>query len=61
MIQPVVYKSSLRDSRDIFRDLEFWKTRPPAERIAAVDLLRKQYGNSERLQKSARVIQRSQG
>ena len=49
-----LYESSLKD------DLAYWLSKPPEERIAAVDYLRKQYhGSTTRLQRSARVIQRT--
>ena len=42
-------------------DLEFWLSKTPEERIAAVEYLRKQYhGSSARLQISVRVIQQTQ-
>jgi hypothetical protein len=38
-------------------DLAYWLSRPPAERIEAVELLRKEhYGSSTRLQRNVRVI-----
>jgi len=50
---------SLEDSSQIKEDLEYWLSRSPEERLAAVDFLRRQYhGNTERLQRVARVIQR---
>jgi len=60
MIKKIITKHPLRASgKD---DLQYWLGRPPAERVAAVDYLRKQhYGSSTRLQRTARVIQRAQG
>jgi len=44
----------------IREDLEFWLSKTPEERIATVEFLRKQFGGSTaRLQRTARVIQRS--
>jgi hypothetical protein len=41
-------------------DVKYWLKHSTEERLAAVDFLRKQfYGNSVRLQRSARVIQRA--
>jgi transcriptional regulator with XRE-family HTH domain len=38
-------------------DLTYWLSRPPAERVEAVELLRKEhYGSSNRLQRHVRVI-----
>lgn len=58
MIEKVVKRKNLRDS-SVKEDLEYWLSKPPEERVAAVDYLRKQhYGYTPRLQRSARVIQR---
>jgi len=60
MIQKVVHKCSLDDSNQIQKDLEYWLSKTPEERIEAVEILRRQYhGNSERLQRVARVILKS--
>ena len=45
-------------------DLAYWLSRPPSERLAAVETLRRQhYGHAAtaRLQRVARVIQRTKG
>jgi len=61
MIKRVVKRKSLRDSASLKDDLEYWLSKPPEERVAAVDYLRGQYhGSTTRLQKSARTIQRTQ-
>lgn len=40
-------------------DLEYWLTRPPIERVAAVEVLRRQrHGTGVRLQRVLRVIER---
>jgi hypothetical protein len=58
MIKKVVIKRSLSES-SAGDDLAYWLSRPPAERVAAVDALRKQfYGSTARLQRTARVIKR---
>lgn len=60
MIQKVVTKQKLFNlaAND---DLEYWLSQSQEDRIAAVEYLRRQhYGNSARLQRSARVIQLSQ-
>jgi hypothetical protein len=61
MIQKTATKISLKESSNGIRDLAYWLSRPPDERVAAVDYLRRQlHGSSTRLQRSARVIQRTQ-
>lgn len=59
MIKKVVTKRNINDlSSD--DDLNYWQKRSPEERITAVEILRRQHhGSSERLQRSARVIERS--
>ena len=52
MIEPVVNKFGMKDFNEIKQNLEYWLSRPPSERVAAVDYLRKQlYGDSIRLNK----------
>lgn len=47
---------------EIRQNLEYWLSKTPQQRLEAVDMLRKQlYGDSVRLQRTVRVIQRSQG
>ena len=63
MIKKIVNKQSLEEYRkySIKNDLNYWLSKLPSERIAAVDYLRKQYhGNTNRLQRSVRIIQRTQ-
>lgn len=60
MIKKVVTKKNLKDS-ETDQNLEYWLSKTPQERVEAVEILRRQmYGNSERLQRVARIIQRSQ-
>ena len=62
MIKKIVNKHDLGDSDAVRRDLAYWLGRPPAERLAAVDELRKlYYGSSTGLQRVARVIERTRG
>ena len=62
MIQKIVKKCNVDEFSSIREDLAYWLSRPPEERVATVDYLRRQYhGNTARLQRSARVIQRAQG
>jgi hypothetical protein len=59
MIMKVVKKLTLGEAGKPESDLLYWLSRPPEERVAAVDLLRRLfYGDSIRLQRSARVVQR---
>ncbi len=60
MIKKVVKKTYLSKEGSVKEDLKYWLEKDPGERISAVDYLRMQAnGNSERLQRIARVIQRS--
>jgi len=62
MIKKVVNKRNLNEHKlqSIIDDLSYWLTRIPEERIATVEYLRRQYhGSTARLQRSARVIQRT--
>ena len=60
MIKKVVKKMDLKKSNSINEDLKFWLEKEPEERVSAVEYLRKQYhGNTARLQRVTRVIQRS--
>ena len=59
-IRKVVRKLTLREAASPKLDLEYWLSRPPEERIAAVEALRRQmHGSTARLQRSARVIQQA--
>lgn len=61
MIKKVVFKTGLHRKEAAAADLQYWLGRPPVERLAAVDYLRKQfYGTSARLQRIARVVERKQ-
>ena len=60
MIKKVVKKSRLQDVIKSKDDLRYWLKQPSEDRVAAVDYLRFQiYDRSARLQRVARVIQRS--
>jgi len=60
MIQKVVRKASLREFSEVKDNLAYWLSKTPEERVSAVEYLRRQRdGHSARLQRSARVIQRS--
>ncbi len=59
MIEKIVRKRNLQDSSGAKEDLAYGLSRPPEERILAVEHLRRQvHGNTGRLQRTARVIQR---
>jgi hypothetical protein len=61
MIEKVVTKRNMKDFMEIEENLIYWLSKTPEERVAAVDYLRGQLnGSSARLQRSARVVQRSQ-
>ena len=61
MIQKIVKKGAVDELSSIEEDLAYWLSKPPEERVAAVDFLRRQYnGNTARLQRSARIIQLKQ-
>ena len=59
MIRKTVKKFRLKDYSEIKQNLQYWLNKQPQERIAAVDSLRRQiYGDTKRLQRTARIIQR---
>lgn len=59
MIKKVVKIANLNHRELISDDLKYWLSKPPEERVAAVEFLRRQYhGSTERLQRVARIIQR---
>lgn len=60
MIKRVVKKCDLNSISETKQNLEYWLSQSAEKRIEAVDYLRKQlYGDSVRLQRIARVVQRS--
>ena len=62
MIPKIVKVRDLKDDSSIKEDLLYWLSKPPEERVATVDYLRRQYhGSAARLQRSIKVIQRPQG
>jgi hypothetical protein len=63
VIEKVVKKQKVTEyhAMVISERLAFWLSRQEEERISTVEFLRKQYhGNTARLQRVVRVIQRSQ-
>ena len=59
-LKKVVNIVNLKEATSAKRDLAYWLSKTPGERVSAVDFLRRQYyGTSDRLQRSARIVQRS--
>jgi hypothetical protein len=60
MIIKVVKVKNINDKSTHLDDLKYWLNKSHEERVAAVDYLRRQFhGSTERLQRVARIIQRS--
>jgi hypothetical protein len=60
MIRKVVQVQHMDSFSEVRQNLEYWLSRPPEERIAAVEELRREYyGNSHRLQRVARFVQQT--
>jgi hypothetical protein len=60
MIEKVVRKGDLQDFSEVEENLSYWLSKSPEERVAAVESLRRQrHGNTTRLQRTARVVQRT--
>ena len=61
MIRKTVQKHDLDNFSEIRQNLQYWLSRPPEERLEAVDALRREYyRDSHRLQRVARVVQQEQ-
>jgi len=59
MIQKIVKKHRMQEQTTTQDDVAYWLSKTPEERVATVDYLRTQYyGNTTRLQRVARVVQR---
>ena len=59
IIRRVVIKRSLHDRSGEKDDLAYWLSRPPGERIEAVEIMRREvHGDLPRMQRVARVIRR---
>ena len=57
MIRKMASKHRLDSSLEIKQNLRYWLSRPPEERLAAVDSLRAQvYGDEIRLKRIVRVV-----
>jgi len=56
-IKKTTQKHGLNDYNEIKGNLEYWLSRPPKERVEAVDILRKRaHGNKLRLKRVCKVI-----
>jgi hypothetical protein len=54
-----IKKTSLNNPKAVQEDLEYWLSRPPEERVSAVEVLRRQhYGDMGRIQKVIRKFRR---
>jgi hypothetical protein len=61
MIRKTVQKHRLDKDSEIRKNLEYWLSRTPEERLSAVEILRRQvYGDSQGLQRVVRVVKLSQ-
>jgi hypothetical protein len=61
-MKKIVTIKDMNDKQLVLDDLNYWLSKLPRERVEAVEYLRRQFhGSSERLQRVARVVQRSQG
>ena len=59
MIEKVAIIRPLKDRSAEREDIEYWLSRPPGERMEAVEIMRREFhGDLPRLQRVARVIQR---
>lgn len=57
-MEKVAHKRNIDDTTPS-DDLAWWLSRTPEERIEAVEILRRRFhGNAERLQRTARIIER---
>lgn len=62
MIEKVVHILDRREQSQDEENLKFWLSKTPRERVAAVEYLRRQYyGDTARLQRVARVVDRPRG
>jgi len=59
-MQKVVRKAKLQEFSEVRENLAFWLSKTPEERVAEVERLRRQRdGRAARLQRTARVVQRT--
>ena len=56
-IRKVIKFTTSKEVEESNPDLEYWLSRPPEERLEAVEFLRRQvYGSSARLQRVVRIV-----
>jgi hypothetical protein len=59
-MQKVVRKAKLQEFSEVQENLAYWLSKTPEERVAEVERLRRQWdGRAARLQRTARVVQRT--
>jgi hypothetical protein len=59
-IKIVMARKNLKESTSAGEDRQYWFSRSPAERIEAVEILRREfYGNAIGLQRIVRVVERT--
>ena len=59
VIEKKVQKHRMADHNEIRQNHQYWLSRSPEERLSAVEFLRCQlYGDTKRLQRTARVVKR---
>jgi len=62
MIEKVVRKANLREFSETKENLAYWLSKSPAERVAAVEKLRRQYyGDVGRIRRCVRISDRKTG
>ena len=60
MIQKTFKIKEMKHHNSIRDDLDYWMSKSPEERVAAVDFLREQYhGSTGRLQRVSRIVERT--
>ena len=60
MIKKVVHKGNLQDFSEVKENFAYWLSITLEERVSAVERLRREHdGSPTRLQRTARVVQRS--
>jgi len=60
MIEKIVQKGNLKGFSEVKGNLAYWLSKTPEERVAAVEHLRREHnGSTARLQRVAKVFQRS--
>ncbi|HNY77259.1 MAG: hypothetical protein RBS72_02645 [Sedimentisphaerales bacterium] len=60
MDRKVVKLYHMDEYDEVKENLRYWLTRPPEERLDAVDELRHEWYGDQRLQRTARIVQQAQ-